>query len=689
MHKAIKIILIAIVALILLLSAVVAFVCYEMSDDKLADNTQQFLQKVFDTEVRIKSAKLRPFNQAMAIYGFNIKDRKGVDMLHVDTLQVKLDFWQLWNKKICIHGFNLSGATLIAYKEHKDTVANYQFAIDAVSFAGDNTQKNDPAKKKSDHEIFLDLRNIKISRTSAKWDVISADTLNIQGHEHLDFNHLWVCNLNTSISLRGGGAPGNFVGKMDYLRVSERNSNTTISIENDVFDGLNRKLSFGKIDLVYQDKHLCISDVKGNITSQNDVDVNHLIIRDIFFENGIGIKKTVYPATHGHFDGKHVRLNVSLDASATYLSPDSVAMRINRISGIEHNSGLHLDSVSMALNSNMDMAQMHDFILHSGKNKVAIDTISVILPRYGAKMRPFSFTASKISANAMLQEIAYAFAPALEKFSTPLRLTTTAKGNDKKIFFENIHVWTPDNRLQLYANGHFNLPQQHGQQLTMEYNVSKLTAVRGIKDQIIAHFMKKKSSMDFIRNFGDITFRGNVKLPYRRQDIMGYLTTRWGNFNVDVNLNSNTYYLTGKLLTDCFHLGSYIGNKNIGDVALTADVKMDIAGTEIAQIIHRKQGKIPAGTIKGRAIKASYKGLKIKNVDFNIISDAETAHGTLSATGKVMDVSCDFSFDDADIKHSLKVKPHVQVHNFVKDSAPVKWFKKIFGKKNKNKEKDS
>ena len=688
MHKVLKIIGIAIATLIILVGAAVAFVCYEISDTKLAQNTQSYLTDVFGTEVKLEGAKLRPLENTMAIYNFNIKDRAGVDMLHVDTLEASFDIWELLQNRICVHGFNLAGATGVGYKVRKDTAANYQFAIDAVHFVGDKLKNKKKNNKKHRHELFVDLRDIRIARTSAKWDVLSADTLNTADHKQLDLNHLWVHNMGMRVTLHGGGAPGSFVGRLYYLNVTERNSCTAVAIRDIRFNGKRRTTSLGELDFKYQDKHLHIDDIKADITAKNGVDVNHLSVKDIFFENGIGVKPIPYSPMRGHFDAKHVKLNVTLDASATCLTADSVAMRINRISGIEHNSGLYLDSVSLSMNTNRDKGLLSDVHVFSGKNRVSIGKIFFNLPRYGAKKRPFTFATTTITAHAMLKELAYAFTPSLSQFTTPLRLTTTAKGDNKRINFSDIHVFTPDQRLQLYADGYFNLPQHKGERLSMAFDVKKLTAVRGIKDQIIRHFMLDDKGMNFIRDLGDVTYRGSAVLPYRRQMFKGLLTTRWGSFNVDVKLNSDTYYMTGSLSTHDFHLGGYLGNNNLGDVSLVADVKMDIVSKRMARILHRKRGKIPAGTIKGRALEASYKGIKIKNVDFDIVSDAETAHGTLGATGKVMDLSCDFSFNDADIKHSLKVKPHIEMHNFVKDLAPVKWLKKIFSKKKKKTEEE-
>lgn len=683
MHKLAKVILFIIVALILAIGATIAFICYETSDEQLRKNTETYLSEALGTEVTLKGAKLKPLRRQIAIYGFNIKDRKNIDMLHVDTLEAELDFWELWHSRVLVYGFNLSGANAILYKERKDTATNYQFVVDALKFSGNDKDKNSKKEKKNKKEIYIDLHRVTVSHTSARWDIHSEDSLNTASHKEIDPNHLWVHDLNLNLSFHGGGAPGTFVGTLKRLAVDEHNSGTRISIENLAFNGKEHTTEIGNIDFRYQDKHLTVSDLKltGDVMQRKDK--HHLTIKDIAFENGIGVPKKPRSPKKGVFDAKHVKVNMSLDATATCLTTDSIAMQVDKFSGIEHNSGLKIDNLTMSMTRNRNRSMLGKIHLVSGSNNLNIENICVNLPRYGKNARPLSFTIQSLRGSVMLNEIAHAFAPPLANFTTPLTVKTSVKGDTKNIHLRDIVVKTPDHRLQIAASGIFNLPQHKGEKISMSFDINSLRATGGIKDQIIMHFLKKPNAMKFIRSFGDISFRGKVTIPWHRQIIQGMLSTRYGTFDVNTTLTTDNAYLTGNLKTDGFRLGEFLDNKNLGNVALQADVQMDISSKKKAKLLHRKKGKIPAGSIKGRAIEASYKGIKIKDVDFSIVSNAESANGTLSATGKVMDVSCDFSFDDADIKHSLKVKPHIKMHNIFENAAPVKFFKKLFGKKKK------
>ena len=47
-------------------------------------------------------------------------------------------------------------------------------------------------------------------------------------------------------------------------------------------------------------------------------------------------------------------------------------------------------------------------------------------------------------------------------------------------------------------------------------------------------------------------------------------------------------------------------------------------------------------------------------------ADGDMAQGTGGVTGKVADVMVTFSFVDTDFEHSLKFKPSLKLHNFLK-----------------------
>lgn len=679
LKKILKITAVTLLTLITLQGAVAAYLCYQLSEDKLPGVAQDLLTSILETEVRVERAAFHPMHNSIAIYGFHLKDQQHQDLLHVDTLTAHVSFLRLLKGQIMVRDLYLAGAQANLYKAAPQSAPNYQFVLEALPFQGNEQSAAQQQKEKGHHKpLILDLRSIVLSRTSAQWNIHSEPPLNTPDHKELDMNHLWVHDLALKVHLQSGGYPGSFVGKLDYLHVDEHNSQSKIEMKDIKFDDKSRLLHIRHLQMAYQDKRLDLKHLRADYSRRPNADSVYISVPSIEFENGIGVPRPKRSATRGAFDPKHVRLKLSLRAAASYMSNDSIAVQIHQLQGKEENSRLSLDHLTFALYKNRSRARIDNLHLQSGRNKVSTPHIHVTLPTYGKHPTPLTFRTDKMHIHALLQDLSHTFAPALAQFTTPLSVTTTAQGNNREITLRDIHVATPDGQLTIQATGHFYLPEHKGQRLTMQYDVAQLKATNNAKQRILAHFVKSQKALQFLSNIGPITFRGTVRLPYQQQHISGILTTPYGPINANVVLDSRTAYMTGSLAATDFQLGTFLANPNLGPVSVEAKVKMDISGKAKARQLHRAKGKIPQGTLSGTALTACYKGIYIHNVDFHIENTAHGAHGTLGSTGRLMDLSCDFTFTYPDIRRTLSAKPHVKLHN------P---FKKKKGKRKKENEK--
>lgn len=658
MKKTLKKIGIGLLVLLGLQVGVVSYLCYEMSDAKLHVVVKDLLTSLLETDVQVDKVSFKPFGNSIEIYGFDVKDKQNHPLLKVDTLKANVHFLGLLQRKVIVNSLHLSGATAELYKEHPDSAANYQFVIDALPFKG----KKKKEKEQKHEKLLLDLDKITVTRTSAKWDVHSELPLNTKDHKELDVNHLYVHNLNMGVSLQSGGTPSTFVGVLDYLHVDEQHSNTSISISDLKFDAIHKHAIVGNLQLAYQDKVLKIQDLNADYSLKEHKDSIYLNISKIYFENGIGVPNRPYNPRRGLFDAKHLKLNLSLQAAAAYMSVDSIAVHVHHLSGKEEKSELSLDDLSFTLFKNRKHALVKDFRLQSRRNKITTDQIDIHLPVYGETPEPWWFQTQTVHMNALLQDISKAFTPALEHFTTPLHATVKLQGNKEQVLVENLQVHTPDKLLNLNAHGSMILPKHKGERVELRFHVDKLAAKNKIKQQILAHFIKQEKTLDFLSDLSDMTFQGDLRIPFRKVYIKGEVGTHFGKLDADVLLNSETAFMTGKVEAKEFQLGIFLDNNNVGPVSVQADVKMDISSKRKAKLLHRPKGKIPMGTLKGKALTASYMGVKLHNVDFNIDSNGKTASGSLGTHGKLVDFSCDFHFDDSNIKESLVAKPHLKVH---------------------------
>ena len=118
--------------------------------------------------------------------------------------------------------------------------------------------------------------------------------------------------------------------------------------------------------------------------------------------------------------------------------------------------------------------------------------------------------------------------------------------------------------------------------------------------------------------------------------------------------------MTGTLSSDSLDLKAITGRPHLGPVAFTAGFNMLTKKRKPGQ--KRVKGQLPVGNISGTVLRASYGIMKFADIDFSINTTKDSAMGHIEADRKLLDLSVDFSFKGADVKHTLKIKPHVRFH---------------------------
>ena len=183
-----------------------------------------------------------------------------------------------------------------------------------------------------------------------------------------------------------------------------------------------------------------------------------------------------------------------------------------------------------------------------------------------------------------------------------------------------------------------------------------------MKEEIINQFAVKKLMMNQLSTLGDITFKGDVHIPYRREEFKGVLGTAAGSLNFDFTHNDDTHYITGNALTRSFRLGKVLKMPEIGDVGVKASFKIDIDKKRTAQVRKKNGGgKMPIGDVKATVYECSYKKIKVRDLLVDIKSNGALVEGNISQSNKGLDWACDFSFTDIDKMSNIKVKPKVKI----------------------------
>ena len=167
--------------------------------------------------------------------------------------------------------------------------------------------------------------------------------------------------------------------------------------------------------------------------------------------------------------------------------------------------------------------------------------------------------------------------------------------------------------------------------------------------------------MKQLKNLGDITYKGDFAVLYKREEFQGIVGTAAGNLDFQFAIDENDKYLSGTADTKRIHLGKVLEMKDIGDVALKADFKIDINKDRTLQMRKKYGGNMPIGNVNAVVYEASYKGVKVKDLNAVIRSNGGQLEGNINQQNKGLDWACDFSITDIDKMSTLKVKPKVKV----------------------------
>ena len=134
-----------------------------MQQRLLAEATH-LLSERFGTEVKADSISVNFFSQRLSLYGLNVKDQKGQDMLQMKELAIAMNLKSLWNNSVVVEDVETDGTKATLRKDSIDAVANYQFIIDSLRSKPHKVAPKDSKSKKIHLDIqYLSLKNLHIS----------------------------------------------------------------------------------------------------------------------------------------------------------------------------------------------------------------------------------------------------------------------------------------------------------------------------------------------------------------------------------------------------------------------------------------------------------------------------------------------------------------------------------------------
>lgn len=585
-----------------------------------------YLKETLRTHIEIDSVGFDIFGGDIRLFGLEIDDRQKRRMFDMDALEVHADVLPLLDSRVNISSIEIRGLKANLFKERPDTAANYQFVLDAFKKEKKAETKDEKAKKekKSKKEISLQLDHLELSDINIRYN---------SSHYTLGL-----------LSLSGAEYSGEQLEEIprEKLKLVIKDFETSW---------------MGKTKKGPVKNFLKVSEVRSKFPQ--------VMVKGLNFktDNSKPRRNTGRPK-RGWFDAGHLDIVSDLDLTLKHLGKDSIAVWLDR--GVARDAATGIDIRDLRAKARIVGKQVHlrDIVVQQISTTLNIDTAYIRLPN--KKKNPADslmyYSTSVITGRTQLRDISRPFAPVLSHFTLPLNLRTRLVGDANGMRFTDVFVFTDDNLLTINASGFIkNLKDKY--KLNVHFDVNKMTARGGIKAKIINQFVVKKFMMKQVDRLGTIGYIGSFDVLWKREIFRGLLTSPHGNMSFTFQVDDLNKYLSGSVKSNSLALGKIMDMPDVGNVGASADFRFDISKPRTAKMRRIKGGKLPIGHINADIMQASYKFIKVKNMQVTIDSDGALATGHLFSPGKYVDLGCDFTFTNTDEMKKTKIKPKMSIHS--------------------------
>lgn len=427
--------------------------------------------------------------------------------------------------------------------------------------------------------------------------------------------------------------------KLDVRRIEAEDVSVTYN---------NSKIALAKLS--FKESSLSHLEARMNFSGLRFTNDNHLP------------RKNAGKPHRGAFDAGHTDMTANGQIDIRCYGKDTLAATLLHLDATDMAAGIHLKNLTANLTANKREADLKQVFIELPNTTLEFDRAHFVLPSK-KEQRQLSYSTSVITGQVLLKDIAKPFAPVLSAFGIPLELKVTMSGDDNSMSFQDISVRTTDGKLKISAHGGIkDLRDKY--KMNIRFDIARMTATSGTAKHIINQFPIKKFMMKQVQALGNIKYKGNIAILWRKEQFSGKLNTELGALDFDFYIDENNKYVVGKASTADLDLSRAFDVKNLGHIVSSADFSFDISKTRTAMMRKKKGGKLPIGKVSADIDEVSWKKLKFRHLNTTIESDGATAEGKVVMMGKYIDKLCSFSFTSTDsINSKLKVKPGLKFHS--------------------------
>ena len=611
-------------AVVLLFAAVVFALNTDMMQNHLLQEAVVLLKEKLQTEVSIEKIHVNFFSQDVSLLGVEVEDQQHRKMLKLNELSVDLEIWRLLENVVSVNDVKIKGVEARLYKPSPDSVANYQFVLDAF-------------KSKKKHR-----------------DSTAKDSVKAHRKLHVDISRVWLENIKVIYNSQEAELGSLLYKKGDNGRqVAEVRNLKSLWVQ---------KTKKGPVDNQLRITALNVLDKK---------DYMQLSVEGLnWMTNNNKPRKNSGKPKRGFFDVGHFNVDANMNIRLEHLAKDSIVAVVTSCQAKDPMSGIDITNLKFRVETDKKVAHIKDFSVSLPNTTLRFDNATMQLPSK-KEGRKLAYQTSLIKGQTLLKDISRVFAPVLKNFSEPLQLQVVMSGDDEGMQFRDVRVNTLKKDLTIKATG-FIRGLKDKYKLQVHFDVQQMVAQRGSKERIISQFPVKKFMMKQLHNLGRIGYTGSFDVLWKREQFAGLLTTQTGNINFDFFLDENTKYVQGNVRTDSFELGKAMDVPGLKKVACKASFKFDISKPRTAIMRRKVGGKLPMGEVNAEVYEAKYKLLHVRNTVATLKSNGAIAEGNVAVRGKFVDILCSFSFTNTNEMQKMKIKPGIKFHKASDEAKAAK-----------------
>ena len=612
--------------------------------EKVLHKATEMLSEKLGTKATIDSVYIDPVRQDVELYGVGIDDRQKRKLFEMEQMVVSFDLAKLLANKIEVKSARIAGVRAHVV-ENPGEEPNYQAILDALK--KDKAPGDTTATKRKKSRLKFDLRNI-----------------------NLDDVKLTYNDIELNLESVGARLDGNFKGQGSIKDVMLSYQDKLVRLDRLQVEFGERWKETGIVENLHT--HWTAQTRKGPVETTLAIERLELLP-----ENGVGRlrlhrlhyttdnhqpRKNAVRPKRGAFDTGHFNVWADLEGELLYLNKDTVYARITSCSVTDTLTGFFIKDLQGLLMYNGGTIHAKDLSFSHLNTRVNIDSARMQLPDKKKGVR-LAYKTGTVTFSTLLKDISAAFAPVLKNFDMPLGVTTSMTGHEDGMTFDNVHVTTPDRQLDIRARGGIaNLKDKY--KLAVRFDIDQMHTHSPKVLEIINKFAVKKLMTDQLKSLNTIDYRGELGIYRKNERFSGELTSEAGALNFKISIDETGKYIDGNIDTEAFDVGKAFSVKNIGDVALTGDFRVDISKERTAQMRKDKNGKLPIGKAQLQVKAVKVGKIRLTNIFADVNSDGATALLDVDKPGKVADTGFDIRYTSTTGGTKVKVKPKLHFNVF-------------------------